>query len=118
MKHVQQVYFFQWNVPEDNHFTGKTDSYINVIAEWDGSFYNDGRPVVYARPVNITFGELMQVKDWYTAHAVIEELAENHFAEIARAQRIAEARAVLMQENVPTIDRFLSNVMIVEKAAI
>jgi len=120
MKHV---HFFQFNIPAPNHFIGLPDRYINVIAEWDGeSFYKDGRPFVHTAPVNISFSELMQVKDWYTACAEIDECAEKHFAQIDRAQKLAEARAVLMQENeptgVPTLDRFLSNVMIVEKAAI
>jgi len=112
MKHI---HFFQWNIPKENHYIGAKDRYINIIAEWNETFYRDGRPFIHIAPVNISFSELMQVKDWYIAQAQIEECAEKHFAEMAREQKIAEARAILMQENeptgVPTLDRFLDSIV-------
>src|SRR6478752_3844193 len=99
MKHV---HFFRWNIPAENQLTGQTNRYINIIAETNMGLYSDGRPIVYITPANISFSELMQVKDWYTAHEQILECAEKYFAEIARAEKIAEARATLIAENEPT----------------
>lgn len=100
---MNYVHFFQWNIPADNQLTGKTDKYIPVIAEWDGiSFYQEGRPMVFVSPVNMTFYEAISVLDWCKAKSDIQKLAENHFAEIARKEKIAQARATLLSEGEPT----------------
>ncbi len=114
MKHV---HFFQWNIPYDNQFSGRTDRYINIIAEWNGdAFFNDGRPMCYINPVNLSFFDCIQVKDWYEAKCQIEEIAQDHFAEIARQTKIAEARATLLNEKeltgVPTLDCFNQQLVI------
>jgi hypothetical protein len=103
-------HFFQWNIPADNQFSGQTDRYIDVVVTWYGGYYTDGRPMVYADGINFSFSDAFQVKDWYTAKRQIEQLAEAHFNEIAKAERIAQARATLVSEGeptgIPTLDRY------------
>lgn len=100
---MKYVHMFQWNIPVDNHFTGATDGYINIIAEWNGtSFYCKDKPMIHVSPVNLSFHECIIVKDWALAHRQIEKLAENHFAEIAKAERLAQARAELIAAGEPT----------------
>lgn len=96
MKHI---FFFQYNIPAENELTGDTDKYVNVITEWNSNqFYSDGRPMVSVSPVNFTFYDCMIVKDWHKAHSDITRLAEMHFAELARKERINQAKAVLINE--------------------
>lgn len=111
MNSINYVHMFQYNIPVDNEFTGRTDSYINVIAEWNGKdTYYDGRPMVSVTPVTHHFADIIIVKDWYWAKCDIERIAESHFAEIARQEKIAQARATLISEGeptgVPTLDRY------------
>lgn len=106
---MNYVHMFQFNIPADNEYLDRTDSYINVIAEWNGGFYTDGRPMVYVNPINLTFLDCMLVKDWSLARRQIERIAESHFAEIARQEKLAQARATLISEGetgVPTLDRY------------
>ncbi len=108
---MKYTHFFQWNIPADNQFTGRTDRYINVIAEWNGdAFFTDGTPMCYVNPVNLCFFDCIQVKNWYLAYDQIKKIAKNHFAEIAKQTKIAEARATLLNENeltgIPTLDCF------------
>ncbi len=113
---MKYTHLFQWNIPADNHLNGATDRYINIIAEWNNEFFNDGRPMVYVSPVNLTFSECIQVKNWFLAYVQIKAIAENHFAEIARQTKIAEARATLLNENeltgIPTLDCFNQQLVI------
>src|SRR6478736_6795782 len=96
MKHV---HLFSYNVPKNNQYRGKTDVYIHVIAEWNGdAFYSDGRPMIYCNPVNMSFYEAMMVKNWSIAKDDIYKIAEQHFAELARMERINQARAILAVE--------------------
>lgn len=102
---------FQYNIPADNNFCGNTDSYINVIAEWNGKdTYSDGRPMVSLTPVTHHFANLIIVKNWYLAKCDIEKIAEKHFAEIAKAERINKARAELIAAGeitgIPTLDLY------------
>lgn len=106
MKHV---HFFQWNIPADNQLNGETDRFINVVAEFNGGFYSDGTPMCYVNPVNMTFYEAMQVKNWMLAQSQIKRLAESHFAELARQERINQARAVLQVEENPILSRLEIN---------
>lgn len=107
---MNYVHMFQWNIPADNHYLGRTDWYINVIAEWgNSSYYSDGRPIVSVQPINIDFVDLRQVKNWELATRQIVEIAEKHFAEIARSERINKARAELInlgETGIPTLDRY------------
>lgn len=104
------VHFFQWNIPAENEFSGRTNRYINVIAEWSGNCYDDGRPIVSLTPITHHFADLIAVKDWYLAKCDIEAIAQKHFAEIAKAVRLAKARATLIAEGeptgIPTLDRY------------
>jgi hypothetical protein len=103
---MNYVHFFQWNIPKDNHLFGATDEYINVIAKWDGtSFYSENRPIVFRNPVNMRFSDAMQVKDWRKAIAQIDNIAEEHFAEIAKQERLNQARAILAVEDHPILSR-------------
>lgn len=106
------VHMFQWNIPADNHFVGETNGYINIIAEWDGrtTYGRNNTPLVIIKPVNATFYDLVAVKDWSIARTQIERIAEDHFASIAKAERIAQARATLISEGEatgnPILDRY------------
>ena len=110
-------HLFQYNLPADNNQHGDTDHYINIIASWHERYWSDGRPMTYITPL-IDNSDLRTVKYWPEILDDCEGIAEKHFAEVARAQKIAEARVTLMQENeptgVPTLDRFLDNVIIVK----
>lgn len=104
------THLFSYNVPAENHYVGKPDFFIHVIAEWDGtSFYGEGRPMVHINPINLSFYEAVCVKDWAKAKNDIEKLAENHFAEIAKMERISRARAVLAVEENPVMQRLIVN---------
>lgn len=109
---MTHVHFFQWNIPADNHYTGKTDGYINIIAEWDGktTYGYSECPLIIITPINLSFYDCISVKNWALAHSQIEKIAEKHFAEIAKAERIAQARAELIAAGEPTgnpvIDRY------------
>jgi hypothetical protein len=104
---MNHVHFFQVNIPKDNHLTGRTDRYINVVAKWDGeSFYtHDNSPIVYAEGVNLTLADCIQVKDWHKAYRQIEEIAKDHFAELAKQERLNQARAILAVEDHPILSR-------------
>jgi hypothetical protein len=108
------THLFQWNVPKDNQFCGYTGCYINVVAEWNSeSIYNDGSPIVSAYPVVKSNYDLICVKDWYLAIRQMEKIAQSHFAEIARQEKINQARAVLIAEEESVIvsiaERFQTN---------
>lgn len=107
---MNYVNMFSWNIPAENQYIGRTDRYINVIAEWDGkTTYYDGRPMVHISPVNLTFHDCVSVINWALAHSQIEKIAEKHFAEMARLQRLTKARELLIDEgesNIPTLDRY------------
>ncbi len=107
---MNYVHLFQWNIPADNQTSGRTDRYINVIAEWNSdSFFSDGKPMCYTNPVNLTWFEVGLVKDWGTAIWQIKKIAENHFAELARMERINQARAILAVEENPILNRYEEN---------
>lgn len=103
-------HFFQWNIPAENQFCGATDRYINIIAEWDGQLHSNDTPWISLTPVVHHFADLIAVKDWYKAKCDIEAIAQKHFAEIAKAERLAKARATLIAEGeptgIPTLDRY------------
>jgi hypothetical protein len=110
---MRYVHFFQYNLPAENHFNNKTDYFIDVIADFHGSFFNDGRPMVNAFPQVSTI-DLYVVNDWRKVLKDIGEIAEAHFAKIAREQKVNEARAVLLeaQEDVivaPTTQRYTTH---------
>lgn len=103
------THLFQYNIPADNEFCGRTDKYINVIAEWNGSFFNDGSPVLSTTPIVHHFADLIAVKDWYLAKCDIDKIAQKHFSDMVKAERIKNARETLISEgqsNIPTLDRY------------
>lgn len=96
MKHV---HMFQWNIPSENHFANRTDRFLNIIAEWDGdSFFDDGRPMVFVNLINPDIHDCISVLDWFEAKRQIEKAALTHFADIARQEKIARAKAELIAE--------------------
>ncbi len=106
---MNYVHFFQWNIPADNQTSGHTNRYIDVIVKWDSSnFYTDGRPMVFPYPVNLTFSDCMQVKDWHKAYRDISTIAESHFADLAKQERINQARAILAVEENPIMERMIA----------
>ena len=101
-----RTYMFQWNIPENLHYAGRTDAYLNVIASWDGkAFYNDGTPLVFVDLVNPTLYTCIQITDWFIAERQIKLCAQKHFAEAAREQRIEDARQVLATFENPILNR-------------
>jgi hypothetical protein len=97
---------FSWNIPASNQFAERTDAYLNIIATWDGnSFYNDGTPLVYVDLINPSLYTCVRVKDWFEAEGQIKQVATKHFADIAREERLNQARAVLAIENDPVLSR-------------
>jgi hypothetical protein len=110
------THFFQYNIPAENQCTNDTGKYVNVLAEWENeSYYTSGKPMVSVRPVNFTFYDCILIKDWHKALNEIKALAENHFASIAKQEKINQARAVLMGEGdltgIPTLDRIPTEVV-------
>jgi hypothetical protein len=101
------THFFQFNIPADNHLNGYTDRYINVVAYWDGeTFYtHDKSPMVFFDGINLTFADCIQVKDWHKAYKQIETIAKDHFADLAKQERINQARAILAVEENPILSR-------------
>ena len=112
---MNHVYFFQWNIPADNHLAGDTDGYINILASWNGNSYSSGKPIVYATPVNLSLWDCMKVINWRIASDQIEAIAENHFEALARQERINKARAELIAEGEiienPVLARYEANVL-------
>lgn len=104
---MNYVHMFSYNVPAENQYTGRTDFYIHVIATWNGeSRYRDDSPMVSVQPVNLSFYECISIKNWSKAHTDIETLASNHFADIAKQERINQARAILAVEENPVLNRY------------
>lgn len=108
MKHV---HFFEYNVPKDNHITGRTNGYVNIIAEWDSNdVLSDGRPMVFCAVVNVRFHDLVQVKDWLKVYTDVNDISQQHFSNLAKRERINHARATLMSEGeltgIPTLDLY------------
>lgn len=103
---MQYINMFSWNIPASNHYADRTDAYLNIIATWDGkASYNDGTPMVYVDLVNPTLYTCITVKDWFAAERQIKAVAQKHFAEIARQERLNQARAVLALSENPVLER-------------
>lgn len=113
---MTHTHMFQWNIPADNQFSERTDRYLNIIATWNTEhYYSDGKPLVFIALVNPTINDCIMVKDWYLAQSQIKEVATNHFANLARQERINKARAELIAageivEN-PILIRYEQNVI-------
>src|SRR6478752_463105 len=104
--YMNYVHFFQWNIPADNHFAGCTDRYIDVVSRWDGkTFFNDGNPMIQVDGVNLSFYDCISVLDWQQAYTEIKTIARQHFAEIARMEKINQARAILAMNENPILER-------------
>ncbi len=105
---MQYTHMFSYNIPAENQLCGYTDRYIHILCEWDGvTFYSNDRPMIRVSPVNLSFAECISVKNWLKAHNDIEKIAESHFAEIARQEKINQARAVLATEENPVLERLM-----------
>lgn len=102
---MRHIHFFEYNVPAENHRTGKTDFYLDVVVEWGGSFYSSGKPIVYTKFVDLQNNLLMSVNDWMKVILDCDKIGEQHFAEIAKQERINQARAILQIEENPIILR-------------
>lgn len=96
---MKYVHLFSYNVPADNHDVGRTDFYVHALAEWNGdSFWNNGTPMIYVNAVNLSFYDCISVKNWNIVYADIKRIAQEHFAELARMEKINQARAILAVE--------------------
>jgi hypothetical protein len=103
----KHTFFFQWNIPEDNQIIGRTDCYIDIIATWKtDNFYSSGKPMISIEGVNLSLYDCLKVKDWHKAHRDIEIIAQKHFEEMAREERINQARAVLALAENPIVERY------------
>ncbi len=104
---MNYVHMFQWNIPAENQYSGQTDRYLNIIASWNGTaYYHDGDPMVFIDLVNANIYTCLQVKDWYQAEKQIKQLAIAHFADLAKQERINQARAILAVEENPVLNRY------------
>jgi hypothetical protein len=87
---MTQTYFFQYNVPAENHFTGKSDYFVNVLCESDRNFFTDGLDYVRVMPFIRHKIDLISVKDWDKAFDEMERIAKQHFDSINNAEVIGD----------------------------
>jgi hypothetical protein len=107
---MQHIHFFQYNLPAENHFNSKTDHYVSVIAHWHNAFYDDAetRPIVSVKPMPESI-DFLVVKDWRIVLRDAEKIAEAHFAEVAKQEKLnqANAEAIMQEMNAaPTLQRY------------
>lgn len=76
---MTQTYFFQYNVPADNHPLGRTDEYVDMVCKCDGRKYGDGTLIVNVLPVITHAYDLIVIKDWNRAIEDIKRIARKHF---------------------------------------
>lgn len=101
---MRHTYFFEYNLPAENHKHDKADHFINVVVNWHGGTYTGGEPIVFPKLLTETI-DLMVVKDWSPVLDDIETISRKHFAGMAKQQRIDEARKVLAFDENPIIER-------------
>ena len=78
------TYFFQMNVPADNAASNRTDIYVNILAQWDGSFYSTGEPITIIKIVDAYYQwDFIKVKNWRKLFDEVNIIVANHFKEIA-----------------------------------
>lgn len=112
---TKHVHFFQLNIDAENTQDEKTTShFLNVFAKWHGSTYSDGKPIVHIKLLTED-SDYFIIKNFGKAYLAAEKLAQTHFADLARQERINKARAELiaageMVEN-PILIRYESNVI-------
>lgn len=79
----KRTYQFRYNLPADNHLTGRPDLYIECYAEWNkGSFHESGKPIIiFEGPVieKLSKHILFCVIDWRKVFAHIETIAQDYF---------------------------------------
>ena len=93
---MNQVHFFRLNIEADNTQDGKTTShFLNVLATWRGSTYSDNKPIVTVQLLTESL-DYFVIKNFGKAYLAAEKIAQVHFAELARQERINKARAELI----------------------
>lgn len=80
----RRYYSFDYNLPADNHISGKPDVFIPASAEWNkGAYYpQSGRPIIISEgPVIEKLNKhlLTVVKDWQKVYLEIERIAQDYF---------------------------------------
>jgi len=92
-------YYFQYNLPADNHKHGNTDHYIDVKAE--KMLFSD---IVYSTPI-VEKVDLRVVINWDRVLIDIEEIGRKHFEEVIKQEKIDAARKVLSVYENPITER-------------
>jgi hypothetical protein len=87
---MTQTYFFQYNVPAENHFTGKSDYFVNVLCECDKHYFSNGDDFIQVMPIVTHKIDLISVKDWAKAFDEMERIAKKHFESINNAEVIGD----------------------------
>jgi hypothetical protein len=96
---MKQTYYFQYNLPADNHRDSLTDHYIDVKVERiDKTFITYTTPLVDRMDLRI-------VKDWRKVLDDVDAIGENHFKEIFEQEKIEAAKKTLQQYDNPVLDR-------------
>lgn len=72
-----QPFLFNYNIPVDNHVTGRPDCFISVIAQMGG--VTENKVQSFVRLVNPCLFEVSQVKNWIKATQEIEAISNHHF---------------------------------------
>ena len=96
---MKKNYYFQYNLPADNHIDGATDYYIDVKAE---RLSNSSH--IYVIPL-VEKIDLRVVKDWRKVLNDIEKIGEEHFKNLLEQEKIEEARKTLSLYENPILDR-------------
>jgi hypothetical protein len=87
---MTQTYFFQYNVPAENHLSHKPDYFVNVLCECDKNFFSDGNDYVVVKPFIGHKIDLISVKNWVWAFDEMERIAKQHFESINNAEVIGD----------------------------
>jgi hypothetical protein len=104
---MRKTFFFQYDVKPEHRRQYTQDRQIDVLIEWHGQSYTSGRgPIVFVQFPYLPVSTLCIVTDWNSIVDECEKIGEKHFAEEAKAEQLAQARAVLNEFENPILERF------------
>ncbi len=87
---MPQTYFFQYNVPAENHSSNKPDYFVNVLCECDKHYFDNGDDFLRIMPFINHKLDLVSVKNWDKAFDEMERIAKKHFESINNAEVIGD----------------------------
>jgi hypothetical protein len=102
---MRKTFFFQYNLPAENHNREVSDHLIDVVAEWDGSFMINSKPYFFVEFPRLTKADLFAVKNWLKVSNECEKIAEQFFAEFIKEEKLKQARAILSEFENPILER-------------